>query len=266
MTKLAREVRKTILDIVNRASAAHIASSLSAVEIMNAIFRSVDVKKIENHAPDRDRVILSKGHAAAVLYAVMYHFGLLSKKDIDTYLQNGSLLGGHASHFIPRIEHSTGALGHGLSVGTGCAMGLKAQGFESRVFVVLGDGELHEGSNWEAMIFAGHRKISNLCVIVDRNGLAQMKKPLAEFCDVDPIAPKFESFNFHTVVIPDGHDEDVIFAAIAATRNVGKPVAIICKTVKGRGISFMENEVIWHYRTPKGEDYEKAKAELEAQS
>ena len=255
------KIRLTLLKMVNRGNAAHIGSALSMVEILNAVYRSVEVQKIIHQTPDRDRVILSKGHGTSGLYAVMYHHGLLSRQDIDSYFQNGSVMAGHASHFIENVEHSTGALGHGLSVGLGTAIGSRSKKFVNRVFVILGDGELHEGSNWEAIMYAGHQSVGNLCVLVDKNDRSQMGVT-SDACSLDPLADKFSAFGFDCHEIVDGHEEDEIYETIQSTRSSPKPVAIICNTVKGKGISFMEDENIWHYRTPKDKDYDKAVEEL----
>lgn len=256
-----KNIRKTIVEIVHDSGAAHIGTALSAVEILNAIFKSVDVAKIKSDDPGRDRVILSKGHGTSALYAVMYHHGLLTDEEVHSYFKNGSLLAAHTSHHVPHVEHSTGALGHGLPVALGMAIGLASKKIPARVFVVTGDGELHEGSNWEAFMMAGQLKRGNLCVIVDNNGLSQYGAT-AKAIDVEPLAAKFQSFNFAVRELADGHDEGAILAAIAHTKNSEKPVAIICHTVKGKGISFMENENLWHYIPPRGEEYEKAIAEL----
>lgn len=246
--------------MVSASGAAHIGAALSAVEIINSVFREVDVEKIKRHENERDRIILSKGHGTAGLYAVMHHWGLLTKEEIDSYCQNGTILAGHASHHVPFVEHSTGALGHGLPVALGMAIGLRSKKYVARVFVIVGDGELHEGSNWEAIMLAGHLKMNNLCVLVDRNKMSQIGE-IAKCCDIEPLKAKFESFNF-TVHEVDGHDEDAIREVIQETKQSITPTAIICHTIKGKGISFMENNNIWHYRAPKGEEYDKAIAEL----
>ena len=261
MNIINTDIRKTILDMVNKGNASHVASALSMVEILNAAYKSVNIQKILDQASDRDRVILSKGHGTSGLYAVMYHHGLLTQNDIDSYFQNGSIMAGHASHFIENVEHSTGALGHGLSVGLGIAIGSRSKGLNNRVFVVVGDGELHEGSNWEAIMYAGHQKMGNLCVLVDKNERSQMGNT-AEACILDPLADKFEAFHFDSHEIKNGHDEDAILETIQETKNSSKPVVIICNTVKGKGISFMEGDNVWHYRPPKGEDYLNAMKEL----
>jgi len=262
MTVINSDIRKTIIRMTGMASAAHVATSLSEVEILNAVYKTTNIKKIINQEISRDRVILSKGHGAAGLYAVMYHHGLLSKQDIDDFFKDGSVMAGHASHFVENVEHSTGALGHGLSVGLGMALGARARKISNRVFVVVGDGELHEGSNWEAIMYAGHQSIGNLCVLIDKNGKT-MTGNTSEECSIDPLMDKFNAFNFNTFEISDGHDELEIVKIIEKTSTSELPVAIICNTIKGKGISFMESNLDWHYRPPQGEELDKAISELE---
>ena len=261
MSIINADIRKTILCMVNKGSAGHVGSALSMVEILNAVYSSVNVQKILNKNEDRDRVILSKGHGTSGLYAVMFHHGLLSKEAIDTYFLDDSVMAGHASHFIDNVEHSTGALGHGLPVGLGIALGSLSKGYNNRVFVIVGDGELHEGSNWEAIMFAGHKKVGNLCVLVDKNERSQMGNT-ADACSLDPLGAKFEAFNFDCYDIKDGHNEMEIKSIIKKTNYSTKPVVLICNTIKGKGVSFMEGNNLWHYRPPKGEDFDNALAEL----
>ena len=262
MNIINRKIRKTIIRMTSRANASHVGSALSMVEILKSLYELVDLRKIKDEANDRDRIILSKGHGTASLYAVMYHYGLLSKSDIDCYCENGSLMAGHASHFINGVEHSTGALGHGLPVGLGIALGCRAKGIQNKVFVIVGDGELHEGSNWEAIMYAGHQKVSRLYLLIDKNEHSQLGET-NQACNIDPLKEKFDAFNFCTKEVHDGHDEKAIKKSIIETSQSKKPVAIICNTVKGKGISFMEGNNLWHYRPPKGEDFLNAIKELE---
>jgi len=254
-------IRKNIIQMISNGNAAHSGSALSLVEILNSIFLSVNVDKIKKMTKDRDRVVLSKGHGAACLYAVMHHHGIFSKNEIESYFKNGSLFAGHASHFIKQVEHSTGALGHGISAGLGMAIGSVSKGYKNRTFVIVGDGELNEGSNWEAIMFAGHKKINNLCILIDKNEYSQMSK-VSEACSIDPLYDKFIAFNFNVIELNDGHDEEKIIHAIHSSKNSLKPVAIICNTLKGKGISFMEKQNIWHYRTPSGDNLQRALDEL----
>lgn len=249
-------LRKKILEIIYKSGASHIGSSFSVVEILSAVYRSVDIKKIKNKQDDRDRVILSKGHSAAALYVILNHFGLMTNEELKTYYTNGSLLMGHASHNIPYVEHSTGALGHGLSVATGIALGMKTRKINSRVFVITGDGEMNEGSNWEALMLAGHLKLNNLCILIDNNGLGGIGDAN---CYLNPLKAKLESFNLEVYGV-DGHNEEEICSIIQ--KDSDKPKTIICNTIKGKGVSFMENNNVWHYKPPNKEEYENAKREL----
>lgn len=266
LSRESRATRVLILEMIHRSGASHIASSLSAVEILTAIYDSVDLEKIRNRTDDRDRVIVSKGHAAAALYAVLCRRGLIEKALLDTYCKNDSLLSGHVSHFVPYVEHSTGALGHGLSVGVGVAIGLKSRRLtSSRVYVVVGDGEMHEGSNWEALMLAAHHGLNNLCVLIDNNNLGGIGRT-DECCSLREIRRMLEGFGV-AVFAADGHDVAEIRAILERTsRNGAKPVAVICQTVKGKGISFMEGSNVWHYRPPNAEAYQKALLELQKES
>lgn len=254
-------LRRKILEIVYRSNASHVGSSLSVVEILSAVYSSVDIAKIIDSHADRDRVILSKGHSAAALYVVLNHYGLLSDEELKTYYSNNSLLGGHATHNVKHVEHSTGALGHGLSVAVGIGIGLKSKKMNSHVYAIVGDGELHEGSNWEALLLAGHRNLNNICVLVDNNRLSGIGAT-NNCCDLDSLKNKFEAFGFLAFEL-DGHDEEAIYSAIQNTKDLDKPVALVCNTVKGKGVSFMENNNVWHYRPPDKEAYENAIRELE---
>ena len=261
MTTPNRRLRRTIIELIHHGSSPHVASALSVVEILNAVYTIMDVEKIRRRDQDRDRLVLSKGHSTCALYAVMAEHGLMPKDTLTTFHANGSLLAGHASHFVEHIEHSTGALGHGLSAALGMALGLRSLGSNSRVFVVTGDGELHEGSNWEALMLAGHLGLNNLGVLIDNNGIDQMAK-LEHCCSIEPLRPKLESFGFFVEEV-DGHDETAMTKILARDRRAStKPFALICATVKGKGVSFMEGNTVWHYRTPQGDDYEKALMEL----
>jgi len=230
------------------------------VEILDAVYESVDLDKIKRGDKDRDRVIVSKGHSAAAVYVLMAEHGLMDQAMLETYGKNGSLLSGHVSHFIPRVEHSTGALGHGLSVGVGAAIGLRARHFPSRVFIITGDGEMHEGSNWEACMLAGHLKLNKLCVLVDANNLCGITHT-AQVCSLEPWLDKFRAFGF-AAYEADGHDEGALRGLIRKTGGADRPVAIVCRTVKGKGVSFIENQNAWHYRPPDKEALEKILAEL----
>ncbi len=255
-----KNIRRTIIEMVSQSGAGHTGSALSMVEILNTVYKNVNLSKIKNNDSDRDRVILSKGHGTSCLYAVLFHHGLLDKSLIDTYFKNNTLLAGHASHHVPFVEHSTGGLGHGLPVGTGIAIGMRSKKINSKVFVILGDGEMQEGANWEAIMLSGHLKLGNLIILIDCNELGQVGK-LEDCCSLEPLAKKFESFNFNVYDI-DGHDEGKIDEIIKKSKNSLRPTAIICRTIKGRGVSYMEKNNLWHYKCPKDEFYEKAMMEL----
>lgn len=259
--KSAIILRKKILEIIYNSQASHIGSSFSVIDILSAVYKSVDIKKIKNKRNDRDRVILSKGHSAAALYVILHHFGLMTDEELKIYYTNGSLLMGHASHSVPYIEHSTGALGHGLSVAVGISVGFKLKKINSRVYVIAGDGEFHEGSNWEALLLAGHLKLDNLCLLIDNNKLGGIGDT-NRCCTLKPLKAKLKSFGLIAFEV-DGHNEDEIYLAIKRGKKLEKPVAIICNTIKGRGASFMENNNVWHYRPPNKEEYENALIEIE---
>ena len=253
-------IRKKILDIIYQSQASHIGSCFSIVEMLSAVYRSVEIEKIANQREDRDRVILSKGHSVAALYATLNQFGLMSDEELETYCKNGSLLSGHVDRSVAHVEHSTGALGHGLSVALGIGLGLKAKKIGSRVYVIVGDGELHEGSNWEALMLAGHLKLNNLCLLVDYNKLSGIGS-IDGCCSLEPLRGKLESFGLE-VFEANGHDEEEIFSAIQETKKRDRPAAIVCHTIKGKGVSFMENNNVWHYRPPNREEYENADFEI----
>lgn len=258
-----KNIRQTIVRIISQSGASHVAASLSAVEMINCVLKSCDLEKIKSKSLDRDRLIYSKGHGAAALYSVMHHHGLISADQINQYFKNGSVMSGHASHYAPFVEHSTGALGHGLSVATGVAIGLRSRRSKSKVFTIVGDGELQEGSNWEALMLAGHLKLDRFCVLIDRNRFGQLMD-MDKYCTIEPLADKLKSFNFQVREV-DGHNESEILEAISSCQGEKRgPLAVICNTTKGKGVSFMENNIIWHYRNPQGADLERALKDLGA--
>jgi transketolase len=256
----AAELRRRLLTLLHKSQASHVGTCLSVVEILLAVYKNVDLERIRNWTDDRDRVVVSKGHSAAALYTVLNHFGLLSDEELETYHKNNYRLGGHVTSTVTCVEHSTGALGHGLSVAVGIGLGLRNKKAGSRVFVIVGDGELHEGSNWEAVHSAAHLKLGNLCLLVDFNKLSGIGKT-NDCCNLEPLKSKLESFGFETFEV-NGHNQDEIDAMIRKTIDSERPVAIICHTIKGKGVSFMENNNVWHYRPLNKEDYEKAMLEI----
>jgi len=250
-------VRRTILEMLHRAKASHLGCSMSVVEMLIAMYASVDVGKIRSHAPDRSRIIVSKGHCAAATYAVMMHYGIIDPDQIRGYHTDGSMLAGHVSHGVRGVEHSTGALGHGLAVGAGCGLGLRARGYsDASVLVLVGDGELQEGSVWESLMFIRHHRLSNVVLLVDNNAISSITHT-HEVIDMRPLAARFQGFGL-MVAETDGHDVAGIVAAISDMRRSPTPGVVICNTVKGKGVSFAEHQPIWHYRTLSDEMYREA--------
>lgn len=264
LAKMANEVRKGIVTAVHSAKAGHPGGSLSAADMFTYLYfeeMNVDPKnpKMEN----RDRFVLSKGHTAPGLYSVLANRGYFPVEDLKTLRKLGSYLQGHpCMQETPGVDMSSGSLGQGLSAAVGMALAAKMDKKDYRVYCLCGDGEIQEGQIWEASMFAGHRKLDNLVVIVDNNGL-QIDGNVADVCSPYPIDKKFEAFNFHTINI-NGNDMDEIAAAMKEARETkGQPTAIIMKTVKGKGVSFMENNAGWHGKAPNDDEYATAMADLE---
>ncbi len=264
LKKMANEVRKGIVSAVHSAKAGHPGGSLSAADIYTYLYfeeMNVDPKnpKMEN----RDRFVLSKGHTAPGLYSVLANKGFFPVEDLLTLRKLGSYLQGHpCMQHISGVDMSSGSLGQGISAAVGMALAGKMDEKDYRVYTLLGDGELQEGQVWEASMFAGYRKLDNLVVIVDNNGL-QIDGKIDDVCSPYPIDKKFEAFNFHVINI-DGNDFDQIDAAFKEARATkDMPTAIICKTVKGKGVSFMENSAGWHGKAPNDDEYAVAMADLE---
>ena len=265
LQKMANEVRKGIVTAVHSAKAGHPGGSLSAADVFTYLYfeeMNIDPKDPKN--PDRDRFVLSKGHTAPGYYSAMAHRGFFPVEDLTTLRKLGSHLQGHpCMQHIAGIDMSSGSLGQGISAAVGMALAGKMDKKDYRVYTLLGDGEIQEGQVWEAAMFAGHRKLDNLVVIVDNNGL-QIDGNIADVCSPYPIDKKFEAFNFHVINVADGNDMDQLRAAFAEARETkGMPTAIIMKTVKGKGVSFMENQASWHGVAPNDEQYAIAMADLE---
>lgn len=255
LQKIANEIRKGIVTAVYSAKSGHPGGSLSAADIFTYLyFEEMNVDPIHPKKPDRDRFVLSKGHVAPGLYAALAHRGFFPVEDLSSLRHVGSYLQGHPDmKCIPGVDMSTGSLGQGFSAAVGMAAAGKLDNQNYRVYALAGDGEIQEGQIWEASMFAGHRKLDNLVLIVDNNGL-QIDGKIEEVCSPYPIDKKFEAFNFHVITI-DGHDFDAIRGAFREARKIkGMPTAIIANTVKGKGVSFMENVPIWHYRMPDEEE------------
>ena len=264
LKKIAKEIRKQSLIMINMAGSGHPGGSLSCADILSVLFMHQMKFDSKNPKwPDRDRFVMSKGHATPGLYAAMAEAGFFPKDELKTYRQLNSRLQGHASIYTPGIEICTGSLGQGLSVGDGIALAARLDGKKYNVYVILGDGELQEGQNWEAAKSAAHYNVDNLIAIVDRNGL-QQNGPTEKLMRIEPLADKFRAFGWH-VVDCDGHDVESLMSAFEEVSKVsGKPKVIIARTVKGKGVSFMENVSSWHGKAPDAEQLKKALAEVEA--
>lgn len=263
LEKTAVAVRRGIVDAVHSAKAGHPGGSLSAADIYTYLyFEEMNINPDEPQNPDRDRFVLSKGHTAPGLYSALANCGYFPVEDLLTLRHTGSYLQGHPDmKHIPGVDMSSGSLGQGFSCAAGMALAGKMQKKDYRVYVLCGDGEIEEGQIWEAAMFSGFRKLDNLCVIVDNNNL-QIDGPIDEVCSPYPIDKKFEAFGFHVVTI-DGNDFDEIKRAFDTARATkGMPTAIIAKTVKGRGVSYMENSVDWHGKAPNDEEYAVAVEDL----
>ena len=262
----ANEVRKGILTSVHAAKSGHPGGSLSAADILTYLY--FEEMNIDPSRPDwegRDRFVLSKGHNAPGLYAALAERGYIPKEDLVTLRHTGSYLQGHPNmKHINGVDMSSGSLGQGISAAVGMALAAKMDGKSHRVYALLGDGELQEGQVWEAAMFAGFRELDNLVVIVDNNNL-QIDGSLEEVCSAYPIDKKFEAFHFHVICVDDGNDMEKLRSAFREARTVtGKPTAIIAETIKGKGISFMEDKASWHGKAPNDAEYKTAMEELES--
>ena len=260
----ANEVRKGIVAAVHSAKAGHPGGSLSAADIFTYLyFEEMNIDPKNPKMPDRDRFVLSKGHTAPGLYSALAQRGYFPVEDLKTLRHLGSYLQGHPDmKHIPGVDMSSGSLGQGISAAVGMALSAKLTNDDYRVYTLLGDGEIQEGQVWEAAMFAGFRRLDNLVVIVDNNGL-QIDGPVDQVCSPYPIDEKFKAFNFHVIDLKDGNDMDQIADAFKEARNTkGMPTAIIAHTVKGKGVSFMENQVGWHGKAPNDEEYATAMEDL----
>ena len=266
LAKVANEVRKGVVTAVHAAKSGHPGGSLSAADIMTYLyFEEMNIDPADPHKADRDRFVLSKGHAAPGLYSVLANRGYFAVEELETLRHIGSRLQGHPNmNDTPGVDMSTGSLGQGISAAVGMALAAKHWGDSYRVYTLLGDGECEEGQVWEAAMFAGNHDLDNLVAIVDHNGL-QIDGSIDEVNSAMPLADKFRAFKWHVIELADGNDMAQIAAAFAEAREVtGAPVAIIAETVKGKGVSFMENQVGWHGKAPNDEQFEQAMAELAA--
>ena len=264
LNKLCKENRRNIIEMVYSAQSGHIGGSLSACELLTVLYHKimhnvVDWRESEDFEK-RDRFVLSKGHISPLLYSVMAQVGYFDKNELKTFRKLGTRLQGHPTAFIPGVEIATGSLGQGLSFACGIAMALKLDKNSANVFVLLGDGELQEGNIWEAVMQASHRNLDNLIAIVDRNKL-QIDGNTEDVMALGNVCEKFRTFGWNTIEI-DGHDIEQIYSAYKDALLSDKPVVIVANTIKGKGVSFMENNAGWHGTAPKEADYLKAMSEL----
>lgn len=264
-TQLAWLIRRHGIEMTHLSGGSHIGAIMSVADIIAVLY--ADIMRFDPENPkwtERDRFILSKGHAGAAIYAALAESGFFDPAELKTHYQNGSRLSGHVSHYVPGVDFSTGSLGHGLSAAAGMALTAKQDGRSNRVFVVLGDGECDEGSVWEAALFANHYRLDNLVAIVDHNHMQSL-----DYCEktleLEDFAAKWRAFGWNAAEL-DGHDHDALREALKNTANSGgKPTVIIANTVKGKGVSFMESDILWHYRFPHdGWEYDGAVTELHA--
>lgn len=265
LEKTANEIRKGIITAVHSAGAGHPGGSLSAAELFTYLY--FEEMNIDPHNPqkqDRDRFVLSKGHTAPGLYSALAQRGYFPVEDLKGLRHLGSYLQGHPDmKHIPGVDMSSGSLGQGISAAVGMALSAKLSGDDYRVYTLLGDGEIQEGQVWEASMFAGARKLDNLVVVIDNNGL-QIDGKIEDVCSPYPIDQKFKAFNFHVINVADGNDFEQLKAAFdEARRTKGMPAAIVMRTIKGKGVSYMENQAEWHGKAPNDEEYETAMSELE---
>ena len=262
--KLCKESRQNVLKMVYNAQSGHIGGALSAVELLTVLYQKfmhVSPKwRKDKDFEKRDRFVLSKGHASSVLYSVLSQLGFFPKEELMTFRLFGTRLQGHPATFCPGIEVATGSLGQGLSVACGMAMGLRLDKNPAHIYCLLGDGELQEGNVWEAFMHCAHEKLNNITAIIDRNRL-QIDGCTENVKTLDNLAEKIKAFNWDVIEI-DGHDINAIYSAFEKSLQSDKPVAIIANTVKGKGVSFMENNAGWHGKAPNKEDFERAMKEL----
>lgn len=262
----ARAIRIATACMIHRAKSSHIGSCFSMIDLLTVLYgRILRIDALRPAWPERDRFILSKGHACAALYAVLAEEGFFPKSWLNSFYQDGSALGGHAMHSVPGVEVSTGSLGHGLSLGCGMALTGKREARPFRVFALLSDGECDEGSVWEAVLFAGHHQLENLVAIVDYNKIQSLGR-VGHVLDLHPFAEKWSACRWAVREI-DGHNLEEIESVLRQIPfEANRPSCIIAHTVKGKGVSFMENELLWHYRSPSDEEFQAALAELSSAS
>lgn len=261
--EFAREVRKLSVEMVYRARASHIGGAMSMADILSVLY--IDVMKFDAQNPEwegRDRFILSKGHACVSYYATLALAGFYPVKALETYAKKGSPFLCHISHQVPGVEFSAGSLGHGLPIATGIALAGQRKNKHYKTYVLLGDGEMDEGSNWESLLFAAHHHLSNLCAIIDYNKI-QSFGDTNKVINLEPLTDKLRDFNCHVTEV-DGHNHKALRAAFEEFKGQHeKPTVIVAHTVKGKGVSFMENNLAWHYKSPNEEQFNQAMEEIE---
>jgi transketolase len=257
----SRSIRKNILSLCFDKKASHVGGALSITDILNYLYSSylkIDPRDFKNS--NRDRLFYSKGHACTALYCTLLEFGFFKKEDLSTFTDNGSYFTSHVNHKINGVEISTGSLGHALSVSVGVAYSLKLNKKTNKIVTILSDGELNEGSNWEALMFAAHHQLDNLTIVVDYNKIQSFGR-VEDVIKLEPLKQKFEAFNLNTISI-DGHDFVEIHNAFSSDHK-NRPKLIIANTIKGKGVSFMEDRLEWHYKSPNQSELDKAFLELE---
>lgn len=263
--EFARNIRLSALRMVHKAKASHLGGAFSMADILAVLYcEALKIDPRNPAAPGRDRLILSKGHTCSTLYAALAEAGFFPKEKLTTYCDNASPLAGHITKSVlPGIEFSTGSLGHGLPVACGMALAAKRDGSPARFFVIMGDGECDEGSVWEAFLFAAQHRLDNLTAIIDFNGIQSLGNT-AEVMNLEPLAEKLKAFNWSVQDI-DGHDIAALRGAFSAIKpGAGRPACVIARTIKGKGVSFMQDKLLWHYRSPSDEELKAAILELES--
>ncbi len=260
---LAWKIRRHAIEMTHNSGASHIGSILSIADIVAVLYGDImrTYPKDPRH-DERDRFVLSKGHAGVAVYAALAECGFFEVDELDSYYSDGSRLSGHLSHYVPGVEVSTGSLGHGICIATGMAMAARLDHKKHRVFAVIGDGECNEGSVWETALFANHFSLSNLTVIIDHNKLQSLDSCKNTLSLID-LASKWRAFGWNVTEV-DGHSHSELKHALSKNVLSDSPICVIAHTIKGKGVSFMENQILWHYRDPQGDLYEKAIEELEA--
>ena len=260
----ANKIRCRSLELCNLKRTSHIGGSLSVADILAVLYCSIlDVNPDKPTSPNRDRLYYSKGHACVALYATLELMGYFHEYDLSaSFTEDGTYFTSHVNHNLPGVEHSTGSLGHALGVASGCALALKRKGLTNSVFAILSDGELDEGSNWEAILFAAHHRLDNLTIVIDYNKI-QSFGTVSEVMSLEPLIDKFRAFNWDVTEV-DGHSIDDLQSLLVTckAKRSGSPKCVIAHTVKGKGVSFMENNLLWHYRSPSDADLETAREEL----